>query len=237
MPLQILIVEDEVLIAQMIKLYLEEQGHQVQDICISFEEAKAAFENKQPDFVILDIRLYGKKSGVDFARFLQEQPKKTPFIYLTSQHDRLIFDLALETNPYGYLAKPIHKESLWTTVETAYRLFQKGDSSPLKLTLFDGNKTHKVDEGEIVCIKSDHVYASVHMTDGRKIVTRRPLSHFLEQLHSQLLIQCHRSYIINTQYVSNWDNNNNSITLINGLVAPVSRSKKQLLINLLQNDD
>lgn len=227
MSLNILIIEDEILIAETIKLYLEEQGHHVQEICISYDEAVAAYNKTKPDLAILDIRLYGQKSGIDFAHFLTVQPVKTPFVYLTSQHDRRIFDLALETNPYGYLAKPIQKESLWTTIETAYRLFKKGDPPPLELTLFDGNKNHKVDEREIVCIKSDHVYASVHLTDGRKIITRRPLSQFLEQLHSKLLIQCHRSYIINTLHVSGWDSN--SVTMANGVVAPVSRSKRDIL--------
>lgn len=231
MSLRILIVEDEILIAETIKLYLEEQGHQVLDICISYEEAVDSFHQQRPDMVVLDIRLYGPKSGIDFANFLQEQSEKTAFIYLTSQHDRRIFDLALETTPYGYLAKPIQKESLWTTVETAYRLF-KDDSPPtITYTLFDGQKKHKVNEREIVCVKSDHIYSNVHLVDGRKIVTRKPLSQFLKHIQSQLLFRCHRSFIINTLHVNDWDNN--SVTLVNGEIIPVSRSKRDILGKML----
>ena len=224
--------EDEVLIAETIKLFLAEQGHHILDICISYEEALEAYQRDRPDLVILDIRLYGQKSGIDFANFLQEQPEKTPFIYLTSQHDRRIFDLALETTPYGYLGKPMQKETLWTTVETAYRLYQEGTPPTITLTLFDGQKNHRVDEREIVCVKSDHVYSNVHLVDGRKIITRQPLGQFLENIKTRLLFQCHRSFIINTQHVSDWDNNN--VTLVNGEVVPVSRSKRELLNSLLK---
>ncbi len=232
MPLRILIVEDEVLIAETIKLYLEEQGHQVQDICISYEEAVESYLKNKPDLIILDIRLYGANSGIDYAHFLQDQSEKTPFIFLTSQHDRRIFDLALETSPHGYLAKPIQKESLWTTVETAYQLFKKGEKPIITFTLFDGQKKYKVDEREIVCVKSDHIYSNVHLVDGRKIVTRKPLSQFLKHIQSQLLFRCHRSFIINTLHVNDWDNN--SVTLVNGDVVPVSRSRRDMLMELLQ---
>lgn len=231
MSLKILIVEDEILIAETVRFFLKEQGHRVQGICISYEEALEAFERQRPDLVILDIRLYGSKSGIDFANFLQAQPEKVPFIYLTSQHDRRIFNLALDTTPYGYLAKPIQKESLWATVETAYRLFESGETPSVELTIFDGQTNYRVKEQEIVCIKSDHIYANVHLTDGRTIITRKPLSQFLEKIKSKRLFQCHRSFIINTGYVESWDRD--SVIMTNGEIIPVSRSKKQLLISLL----
>ncbi len=230
--LRILIVEDEVLIAEVIKLYLEEHKYSVQEICISYEDAVAAYQREQPDLVLLDIRLYGQKSGIDFAHFLQKQPIKTPFIYLTSQHDRRIFNLALETVPFGYLTKPIQKAALWTSIETAYHLHQKSKSSDIILTLFDGQKKHRVNDKEIVCVKSDHVYSNVHLLNGDKLTIRKPLSQFLQNLQSKLLFQCHRSYIINTQHVSSW--NNKTLTLVNGLVVPISRSKKEQLLSLLK---
>ena len=231
MALRILIVEDEVIIAEMVKLLLEQQGYEVLDTCISYEEAVEAFECKQPDLVILDIRLYGQKSGIDFANFLLSQPTKTPFIYLTSQYDRRIFNLALETSPYGFLAKPIQKESLWTTIETAYRLFQGDQALAKELTLFDGQQYHRVQEGEIVSINSEHVYSNVKLADGRKIITRKPLRQLLNQIKGNLLFQCHRSFIINTRYVDGWDND--SVRLSNGEIIPVSRSKKSVLMGLL----
>ncbi|MEL6676128.1 MAG: response regulator transcription factor [Bacteroidota bacterium] len=233
MGLRILVVEDEVLISETIKLLLEEQGHLVQDSCISYEEAIEAYQKEKPDMVILDVRLYGQKSGIDFANYLLNQPEETPFIYLTSQYDRRIFELALETNPYGYLAKPIQKASLWTTVETAYQRFKErnNESENPEITVFDGQKNHRIKEEEIVWIKSDHVYAKVHLLDDRQILTRKPLSKFRDQISGKWLFQCHRSYIINIRHVSSWDNQ--AVTMVDGETIPVSRSKRQTLIDML----
>lgn len=231
MLLRILIVEDEILIAETIKLYLQEQGHTVQNICISYDEAVTAYQKEQPDLVLLDIRLYGKKSGIDFAKFLLEQEEKTPFIYLTSHYESRVLDIALETQPMGYLAKPIQKQSLWTTVMNAYRLANAKQEAEKEMVLFDGQTNHKVKDKEIVFIKSDHVYANVHLLNGRKIITRKPLGQILDQIRSKFLFQCHRSYIINIEQISSWGKD--TLTLMNGSKVPVSRSKKQMLLDYL----
>ncbi|WNJ17009.1 DNA-binding response regulator [Pontibacter sp. G13] len=232
MSLKILVVEDEVLIAETIKLFIEEKGHEVTDMCISYEEAKEAYVQSPPDLVILDIRLYGKKSGIDFANFLLEQPLKIPFVYLTSQHDKRIFDMAIDTAPYGYLAKPIHKQTLWLTVEAAYQRFLEELPPVNELIISDGQSKHKISEQDITLIKADHVYSEVFLKDGRKLLVRKPLRYFEEQAQGDFLIQAHRSYIVNVREVLSWTTN--SVTLADGQSIPVSRARKQGLFELLK---
>jgi DNA-binding LytR/AlgR family response regulator len=233
MSLRIQIIEDEVLIAETIRMHLEDQGHEVCNISISYEEAVEAFANDRPDLAIIDIRLYGEKSGIDYARYLFEQTNRIPFIFLTSQQDRRIFNLAVETLPYGYLAKPIQRESLWTTVETAYRQFQqaKGKQEEV-MTLFNGQQQFRVQADDIVFIESEHVYCKTVLKDGREVVARKSLKACLEELNSQDLFQCHRGFVINVKQVKSWDQQ--SVTLSNGAVVPVSRSKKDGLLALLE---
>ncbi|MBK7010747.1 MAG: response regulator [Saprospiraceae bacterium] len=119
-PLKILIVEDEILIGETIKIYLRERGHIPMDIVISYEEALQAISLSLPDVVLVDIRLFGEKSGIDLAEVIQNQYDQLPIVFLTSQYDVRVSNKALELNPSGYLVKPIQKESLWTTVELAY---------------------------------------------------------------------------------------------------------------------
>lgn len=229
--MRILIVEDEVLIAELIKGFLEEKEHQITQICISYEEAVAAYRRSRPDLVLLDIRLFGTKSGIDVGRFLANQPDRPPFVYLTAQYDRRIFQLAQETHPYGYLTKPIQKTSLWTTIETAYRLYQRELSKAKGLQISDGQRNYRVREEEIMWIQSDHVYARVHLESGGEIVTRKPLRNLSQELRLPTFFQCHRSYIINIRYILNWSKE--AITLRDGAVIPVSRSKKAALQQLL----
>jgi len=109
---KILIVEDEVIIADTIKRYLTQNGHQVVGNAISYQEAESIYIEKKPDLVLLDIRLSGTKTGIDVAYFIQQQTDPKPFIFLSSQLDSRSLNSAKETFPAGYLSKPIQKNTL-----------------------------------------------------------------------------------------------------------------------------
>ena len=167
-PTKVLIVEDELLIAETIRLYLNERGHSVTNIAISFDEAIEFYEEEKPDVILLDVRLYGEKSGIDFANYLAQKKSKVPFVFLTSQFDKRIVESAMTTNPNGYLTKPIQKESLWTTIELAYNQAISIETET-KLQINDGTKTHVLNSDEILYITSDHVYVKVFLKDQNQI--------------------------------------------------------------------
>jgi DNA-binding LytR/AlgR family response regulator len=220
--LNILVVEDEILIAETIKIYLEERGHQVLNIAISFDEAMKAFHLRKPDIVLLDIRLYGPKSGIDFANFLKEQKESVPFIYITSQYDHRILEQALETNPYGYLTKPIHKETLWTSVSTAYRIYETKAMPKYEIKLFDGKSYQIIDVNDIIYIEADHVYLNITLSNETTLTIRQTLKQLLSELPDEIMVQCHRSYIINRNFIKSW--NSSFITLKNNKQIPISRN-------------
>lgn len=220
--LNILVVEDEILIAETIKIYLEERGHQVLNIAISFDEAMKAFHLRKPDIVLLDIRLYGPKSGIDFANFLKEQKESVPFIYITSQYDHRILEQALETNPYGYLTKPIHKETLWTSVSTAYRIYETKAMPRHDIKLFDGKSYQIIDVNDIIYIEADHVYLNIILSNETTLTIRQTLKQLLSELPDEIMVQCHRSYIINRNFIKSW--NSSFITLKNNKQIPISRN-------------
>lgn len=221
--LNILIVEDEVLIAELFKSYLEEVGHTVVGNAISYDEAHDLFLKYRPDLILLDIRLYGAKSGIDFADFLKSTNQKTPFIFLSSQYDNHTLKNALETNPYGYLTKPISKESLRTSVSSAYQLFTSTHKTH-EILLFDGRVNHLVNPSEILCIEADHIYVNVVLKDEKIIIVRESLKNILLKLPDDIFKQCHRSYIINSNFIKSWDTS--ELTLVNGKKIPISRGYK-----------
>ncbi len=221
--LSILIVEDEILIANVIKLYLEERGHCVTAIAISYEEAITQYTLNRPDLVLLDIRLYGKKSGIDFSGFLREQENSPPFIFLTSQFDKNILNLALKNKPNGYLTKPIVKETLWTTIETAAQL--SGITNNTQAILSDGKQNHQVAVEDILFIKADHVYINIHVINDKVITLRSTLNNILEKINDSSLLLCHRSFIINSRHITKWTQKH--LILRDSIKIPVSRSKKE----------
>ena len=115
---RILIVEDEVLIAEDLFDSLSELGYEVCDICHDSESALRQIEKVQPDFIILDIHIRGSRNGIELAEIIRER-YGIPFLFLTSFSDRETLADAKKTRPRGYLVKPFREKDLLTTIETA----------------------------------------------------------------------------------------------------------------------
>ena len=218
--LSILVVEDEILIAETIKSYLQERGHKVVAIAISYEEAVEAYKLNEPDLILLDIRLYGEKSGLDFGIYLNNQSSHPPLIFLTSQYDKRIVNEALKIKPSGYLTKPISKETLWTTVESAALATLESET----IAIYDGKTNHKLNIEDILYIQADHVYVNIHTTNKGVIVVRNSLQQIKDAINSEHLLSCHRSYLVNLLHLTKWTKD--TLTLGNSILIPLSKSKK-----------
>lgn len=235
---RILIVEDEIIIADTIKRYLKRQGHEVVGIAISYEEAVAMHENSQPDICLLDIRLNGTKTGVDVAMKIQSSPHRCPFIFLTSQIDSRSINAAKQTHPAGYLPKPIRKDSLFATIEIAMHNHATNHPSPPTkpkeakvITLSSGNERHCISVDDILFLEADHVYVRVHLLGGiRPIVVRETLRALLSLLPCEQFMQTHRSYAVNTQKISRLDKQH---VYVQTQAIPISRNRKKGIQTLL----
>ena len=221
---KILIVEDEILIADTIKRYLVRADYDVLDICISYEEAIESYKDGKPDLVLLDIRLNGPKTGIDVAKYILAQERPCPFVYLTSQIDASTLELAKETNPDGYLPKPIRKDTLLTTVEITIHNHISKTTNSVSLIFSEGNNKYNVNSEDIMFIQADHIYVEIILKGGQKIIQRSTIKELLTDLPVSEFIQTHRSFIVNKNYVDVW---NNSSLNIEEYVIPVSRSRKK----------
>lgn len=113
-----LIVEDETLIAEELRERLSRLGFSVIAAVGSADEGIAIATRERPDLVLMDIRLKGKKDGVQAAQEIREQVD-VPIVYLTAYSDRLTVDRAKGTEHDGYLLKPFHRRELQSTIEVA----------------------------------------------------------------------------------------------------------------------
>lgn len=226
---RILIVEDEVLIADTIQRYIEKAGHHVIGSAISFEEGRDLFEQHKPDLILIDIHLNSKKSGIDLAHYIRLSESPKPFIYLTAQADPKSLQLAKETFPAGYLSKPIQKQSLVATIEIGMHKFIAEQTKESILPLSDGRKKHLIPISNILYLQSEHVYVKVHLEE-EVIIHRAALKELLSLLPVDSFIQTHRSYAVNIKKISNWDFEH---IYIQGHQIPISRSKKKEIIEIL----
>jgi PAS domain S-box-containing protein len=118
MTIQLLIVEDESIIAKDLERNVKKRGYQVVGIAGSGQEALQMALELHPDLILMDIRLNGTMDGVEAAIRIQEQAN-VPVIYLTSHSDERTLERAKATQPVGYLVKPIDYLTLQASIEVA----------------------------------------------------------------------------------------------------------------------
>lgn len=230
---RVLIVEDEVLIADTLKRYLSERGHEVVGMALSYEEAVRLFYKTQPELVLLDIRIQGAQNGIDFARFIQRQARPCPYIFLTSQMDSWTIDQAKESFPGGYLSKPIQKHSLYATIEMVMYKHQMRESPLPCLQFHKGKRHYQIALSDILFLHSDHVYVEIHTLHHQKILCRSPLKCLLAQLPAEQFVQTHRSYIVNLQHVSRLEKD---ALYVRDTPIPISRSRRKAVLASLYDD-
>ena len=118
MKKQVLIVEDERIVAEDIKTKLEYVGYAVTGIASSGEESIQKAEKLHPDLVLMDIVLEGKIDGIEAAEIIHSR-LNIPVVYLTAHSDKKTWGRARVTEPFGFIIKPFETKDLFTTIEIA----------------------------------------------------------------------------------------------------------------------
>ena len=114
----ILVVEDDRIVARDIRQQLEAMGHVVSGLTADGTEAVALASTSKADVVLMDIRLAGPVDGIQAAQAIREQCD-VPVIFLTAYADDETIRRANLTEPFGYLLKPFETTQLRTVVEMA----------------------------------------------------------------------------------------------------------------------
>ncbi|MEL6972459.1 MAG: response regulator transcription factor [Bacteroidota bacterium] len=128
---KILVVEDEVAIAQDLQDILLAAGFDVPKIAYTYNQAITHLAGVAPDLVFLDIALRGNKSGLQVADVINAI-YKIPFIFLTSFSDQHTVQEVVARNPSGYLVKPYKEKDIAPAVALAFanNRFQKKSVFP-----------------------------------------------------------------------------------------------------------
>jgi two-component system response regulator HydG len=121
---KILIVEDEFIVANDLKIMLLKAGYHITGIASSVVQARKLIEAKKPDWVLLDIMLKGDLTGIDLAWELREQ--QIPFLYISANTNQTTLEAVKATHPYGFMVKPFRERDLIVMLDIAkYRFDQE----------------------------------------------------------------------------------------------------------------
>lgn len=120
---KIMIVEDEMIIAEDITKIVQFCGYQISCLARTGEEAIQKAEQMQPDLVLMDIMLSGEMTGLEAANIIH-QKLNIPFVFVSAYADDATLKKAIATEPYGYVVKPFEEKELKVILELAFYKFK-----------------------------------------------------------------------------------------------------------------
>lgn len=147
--IEILIVEDELLIAHNLARILKRLGYRVVEIVSSGEQAIQVAAEKQPDLVLMDIVIKGQMNGIEAAQEIQNR-YGIPIVYVTAYADDATVQRAKSTGAYGFIVKPFRREQLHGAIQVALGHHQRVTEM---LQLAQANaQTHILDRHHFLCL-------------------------------------------------------------------------------------
>lgn len=238
MGYQILIVEDDLQIAESLSDMLEILDHEVVGVAESYDEAVRILGEKDVDLVLLDIQLKGAKSGIDLAEYIKLNDP-VPFIFTTAYADNETIKVAAEHGPYGYIVKPYGMKDINAGIEIAvqnHQAFgQNGDGQNLSIfnteSLFikANSRIIRINISDILYVEAKGDYA-VFKTIQQGYIVQTTIKNVEASLNPNQFVKVHRSFIVNLDKIVDIEDNS---LLILGHVIPISRGQKPILLGRL----
>ncbi|MEO8010973.1 MAG: response regulator, partial [Dokdonella sp.] len=118
LPTNLMLVEDERIVAFDLKRQLQGFGYRVGSVVASGEQAIRQVAEEKPDLVLLDIHLEGRMDGIEAAMEIRAK-HQVPVVFLTAYAEDDTLRRALASRPFGYLVKPCEGRELHATIQMA----------------------------------------------------------------------------------------------------------------------
>ena len=236
--IQVLIVEDEFIIADYIQGCLVNLGYDVAGICSTYDEAVAALQDHQPDITIIDITIKGEKDGIDIANHIS-QSLDIPFIFASSHGDKSTIDKAKQTRPAAYLIKPFTEEDLYAAIETALVNFsnQKINKEQEEeiIIINDGffirhkNRFIKILLDELIYAEANDNYVNLFTADTHYTLKTTLLK--LQEVLPHYFLRIQKSYIVNLHQLKSFDMEE---LVVHNKTLPIGKSYSEALLEKLK---
>ena len=228
---KILLLEDNLPLAQNIKALLESEGFDVFHVANS-EDAFYIIENEIIDLILCDIMLPGI-DGYEFLKIIREKLNinTPPFIFITAKSRRVDQRKCMELGADDFISKPFTIDELINAINVQLKkreiLIEQSDNSnnseilnyveektlgtsKIKEQKLQYNGYLFIDEkdeqgyfplNKLVYIKSMKDYTQLIFNNSKKILVRKTLTHWEKTLPIVYFVRIHRQTIINLEYL------------------------------------
>ncbi|MDA9773923.1 LytTR family DNA-binding domain-containing protein [Saprospiraceae bacterium] len=207
------------------------------------EEAEKLIKAINPDIIFLDISM-PKGSGFDLLDKFQKIDFEIIFVTAYNQY-------ALKAFQYfaiGYLLKPIEIDDLRDTVLKTTERIQKNQSREnivqLSKYLKETNRAsiiaipvesglEFIETDQIIKLNASEGYTTIYLNSGKKIVSSKALSYYINLLDPTAFFQVHRAFVINLSCIKKY-HKVGFVQLSDGSEIPIAKSKKTEFLSLFK---
>jgi two-component system LytT family response regulator len=201
-------------------------------------------EEMKPELVFLDIAM---PDGDAFDLLNRIGQVEFEIIFITAYNDFAL--KAFEFSALHYLLKPINYRELEDAVQRFLRVRPVSNIQPRLDILNRSLKSHFdkislpsndgliiVEIQDIVHLEAAGNYSTVFMANGERIIVTKTLNQFEEILSGLSFVRIHHTHLINLKYVKKYQRGQGgTVTLTNGMMLAVSRTRKNEFIEGLKN--
>lgn len=206
------------------------------------EEAKQVFDEMTIDVAFLDIQL---QAGTSFD-LVDEIPFETKVVFITAYDEHAIS--AIRKGAFDYLLKPINSSDLRNCIQRIRDVdLQTAESNESGSGKHDDTRVHSDLIGitgldsiiflkieDIMYLKADGKYTMIQTTTEH-ITSSKNLKVFETMLPETKFMRVHHSFLLNLKYIKKFQKEYNTLVLENGAQIPVSKSRKDLLMQRLMH--
>src|SRR5690554_3951864 len=244
---KVLIIDDEARTRLLLRKMVNNTNYPVEIVAESDSVVAGleAIQKYEPDIILLDIQM-SDGSGFDVL----DRIKKRNFevIFVTAHQEFAI--RAIKFSALDYILKPVEMEELESALGNAVDTIQTKLDLSIRYEELLNNLKHNnkrivirtkgsmfvFDIKDIVHCQSDRNYTYFYLNDGRKVFTSRTLKDYEDTLCLPDFIRCHRSHIININYLERYDRGDGgTIIMKDGTEIPLSRMSRERFLDVLDS--
>ena len=245
-PIRILIVDDEALCRDALRIFLSTGCPEAAIVgdAASVAEATERLNDLSPDLILLDVDL-GDGTGFDLLdRFFRPNFK----VIFTTAHDEFALR-AFRYSALDYLLKPVDPEELIASVrkvaitnkpeEYQRQLDQLRHNTSTRsfdrITLNTGDGLLFIGTAEITRLEAQGNYSFVFLENGERHLAAQSLAGFEEMLPAPPFFRAHQSHLVNTAFVRKLaKEEGDNLIMADKSIIPLARRRKEAFMGIMR---